>query len=343
MRWTQLSEVGESRERKRFMAARARWGRPDAYEQAWLYLGQAMRRGGWFVESEAGWAAVARNYVDQEAHALVCTMSSDVAAFVNDVLSDAPSALSGTVALVKHVGSDDATRLSEWGPHWRCQELSVSNLDAASEDRLPQVVIRLDAIEYVDEEEKSLALPATSAYSDFRYQVRRGLRRLESMAAVPESVDLSGIGVGQLERLVGQWADGAVGRFRSRGWPDIVSPYETLIAPNIAVIRKALSLSEGVDGQVLLINGEPAAVWIGEDNGRNGMGIYCLLADTRWYNLAYLNLAHAMQRAHERRGRLLLLGGSELESLFRFKRVPSAQKTRLFYLRRVVDLSPSGG
>ena len=42
--------------------------------------------------------------------------------------------------------------------------------------------------------------------------------------------------------IVYQWADGAVGRFRSRGWPDIVSPYKTLVVPNehLIAIREGL-------------------------------------------------------------------------------------------------------
>jgi len=338
MRWLRVSDGGGVHERSRFVEARDRWGQVDAYEQAWLYLGQSMRRGGWFVESEEGWAAVAEDYVRPGSHALVSSMSHNLAAFVESVLAEASQTIPGVVTLVKHVGAAEAARLSESCQLRPIESRPDDTLDAVSEDRLPQIIIRLDAIDFRAGPAGPIALPTSSAYSDFRYQVRRGLRRLKSMNIDWRRVKFCDIPVNDLERLVYQWAERAVGRFRARGWPDIVTPYETLVVPNVVVIRRALLDQDHASGQVILIDGKPSAIWIAEDNGRGAVGIYCLLADTLWHNLAYLNLACAMHQARQQGARFLLLGGSELESLFRFKKVPSTSETFLFHLRRVVDL-----
>jgi hypothetical protein len=56
-------EVWSDAARLSFESARDRWGSSLAYEQNWLYLQQAMRRGGWVLRHADGWAAVSKDYV----------------------------------------------------------------------------------------------------------------------------------------------------------------------------------------------------------------------------------------------------------------------------------------
>ena len=179
-----------------------------------------------------------------------------------------------------------------------------------------------------------IGLPRATEFSDLRYQVRRCLRKFGEAKRKWKTIPLRMVQRDELEKLIDRWAESAVARFRARGWPMVVDPQVTLVEPNKAV---ALA-SSGYPGQVVCVDGVASALWIAESTSDTVIGLYCLLADTRYYNLAYLNVALALASFSGSGFQSILLGGSEIESLFRFKRITSRDTASTVVLRRVRDL-----
>lgn len=105
--------VGVSKRRdvfRSFLLARTRWGQGERYEEAWLYLCQALRRGGWVLEGDTFWCAVAKDYEGKERHAVVLLMSEQNQCALDYVLAVLRSAGGPEVFLIKHV--EDAKGLS---------------------------------------------------------------------------------------------------------------------------------------------------------------------------------------------------------------------------------------
>lgn len=336
-RWTE-------EEIPRFESVRERWGDGFAYEQSPIFLSQAMRRGGWVCEDSDGWMAVAEGLGSTGQYSGVVPLSPTLVTFLPKAL-DALEANGLLVDSIKHIPATSIPDLLQLGCFAKPPEAlasSVSVLDDLPEDRFPQVVVPVGSGGWQDEDPGFGALlretPAGSGVQDFRYQLRRFYRRVEQAGSSVELVDFLSVEEDGLRAAVERWVESIRRRFAARGWP-LVRDYERcFVEPNVSVISTVRAGKLQADGLVILVDGVPAGLWISGPISRTCDGVYVLISDTRVYNLSYFTLLTAMLAARDRGKSFLTLGGSELESLFRFKKIARGPGGSRVWLREVGEL-----
>lgn len=324
------------------VAAREAGDTACAYERSILYLSQAMRRGGRCVTNPFGFGALAYDYEGTGKHALICPIAEDMVRFLCEAIKECRK--NGyEIAVIKHVPDADLHRLICMGFEVRPRVTAVEAwLDDVSEDNLPQVVLDLSKTGWIEEEIAGLdlLLPSSVSLSDFRYQVRRFGRRLSSAATgrILQVRPVHDSGQGDVSRVISDWINAVGQRFLRRGWPRVRDLQECLVVPNESVIRAAMVHRDVSHGEMVFIDDVPVGLWIGESISKQCLGIYALIANTTCFNLSYLVLLLAIVSARRRGFDFLALGGSETESLFRFKSLSQGGDSEVLTERIVHDL-----
>ena len=315
---------------------------PFAYELSCLYLSQAMRRGGWFAHYHDGFAALSKDYCGIGCHAIVSVCADSIPDVVKKALRES-SALGIKVKYVKHVCLHDAEKLLATRQFTKLQRESGTEwLDDLSEDNYPQVILDLDTSTWTDEIilGLELQLPASPALSDFRSQIRRWGRRMVRDGNEKFVVqDLRQTSFLECERMLSDWSLVVEKRFLERGWPKVRDAKKCLYEPNLAVFLAAYSHKFTTCGEVFLIDGIPRGAWVGEQLSTKCLGIYSLIADTSIFNLSYFVLLRSLMFARSEGLSHVTLGGSESESLFRFKSISNSGYEGFCQERKVYDLA----
>lgn len=328
--------------RGQFDAARMENGAICAYERSILYLSQAMRRGGWCITNSFGFGALARDYEGIGRHVLICPIARDIGTFLCEAIRECKE--NGLeIVLIKHILSTQLEELLCTGLRVRPRLTATETwLDDVSEDNLPQIVLDLMNTGWIKETVGGLdlMLPSSTSLSDFRYQVRRFGRRL--LAPTGERRvqlrPLREVSQEDVSRLISDWINSVSQRFLQRGWPQVRNLYECLSVPNEAVISAAMTHPDISHGDVIFIDDVPVGLWIGEAISTQCLGVYALIANTKHFNLSYLVLLLAIVSALRKGFHFLALGGSETESLFRFKSLSHGGYSDVLMERVVYDL-----
>jgi len=331
-------------DRDGFLRARAAWGDPLAYEQSWLYLCQALRRGGWTVSNAEGWAAIARDYVRPGVHAMVVPMGKRTAEFISSAIL-LLSANGIVVGLIKHVPKDlldDLLNSSEILFRKSGASDSEESLEDISEDQFPQVLVPVGEGRWspkVSDNPDALALPSGRESQDFRYQVRRFLRSQERTNSAIDIRSLRTTTDFETSHAIERWLESVRRRYSGADRPKVNSFVSTFREPVVAIIRAARNWNSSIVGEVLGVNGRYSALWAGEKVSDTCFGIYVLIADTNVKNLSDYTLLRALLGARSVGAKYVNLGGSELSSLFRFK-AKSVSRTgdEDLCFRRVIDV-----
>lgn len=311
--------------RPAFDEAKRRWGDPVAYEQSWVYVCQALRRGGWICRSSAGWMAIARNYRGRGRHVGVVPLATDLVVFVQTVarvLESSPM----RPETIKHIPQELAHAVATavgGSPRRRDEVIECTWLDDVSEDRFPQVLFDVSEGGWLKEDTACVrwldVVPAGHDMASFRYQIRRFCRtHLEK--GVPVRVRPVSIGsiVNDCTRVLQGW----VGSFRHRLGRRGVSIRDVqgcLFDPVQAVAAWTVRHRAEAIGQAIDVNGVPSAVWLGSAVSRQTLGLYVFLASTDVRHLSDYVLYLALSKARELGFKWTNLGGSELSELYRFK------------------------
>lgn len=322
---------------KALESAKQKWGDPFAYEQSYVYLRQAMRRGGWMFQGEDGFVCIARMNTPSGKNAMITPMTRSYHRFLPSAVKQC-AAEGIAIASIRHVPINDAAHVKEaFGrisiPTQRHSSQEV--LDDLSEDRFPQVgvevlpsVWRPSAIadSVVDQE----MIP--SVFADFRYQVRRFRKRYPSTS----SIRLISLRDATREECIGAldtWMLSLKRRIEFRGWPNVRDYERTFREPNAFLIEDACAGKIAPLGLLVKIDDVPRALWIGGEVSSRGFGVYVLFGDTEIFNVSYYILYTCLLWAKESGYERVLLGGSEAESLFRFKSLKAAEGGPESYIR----------
>jgi len=315
-----------------FLRIKNSWKSEENFEDSWLYVCQACRDGGWIVETESILIVISEGYF-MRGNAVVWFAYCPGLSTLADIFT-ALRHLPLKVSLFKHFPLDRSDILDDIG--W--MPLKIKHgipLDEISEDAYPQVCISLENQELSPDASVNLSLPTSSDFYDFRYQVRRFRRRL-STPSVECFIPVDKTNLVECRDCVHRWARNATKRFRQRGWPILLDPVATLIQPNLSVLEASLSFS----AFAIRIDGVVRALWVCDLNFKHSLGVYLLIAETDFFNLSYFNLATVFDFALRKGRSEILLGGSEVESLFRFKSGNQGVDAKSMRFRRVVDLVP---
>jgi len=323
-----------------FSDARAKWGAACAYEQAWLYLKQALRHGGWSVSATNGWLAVADCYSGSDQRVIVSPLAHNVPAFIQTalkVLRDQGL----EVDVAKHLSEEDATELVALGGTWLDTTREVfDELAEISEDAFPQALIgvapRLWSPAAID---SSLVptLPNGREAADFRYQVRRFLRRSvrrQDSIVVTNFKNDRGLGS---QAAIDNWMASIRARYGTLR-PVVRDFAKQFRSPVEAVVAAARGSPENIHGEIIEVGGVPRGLWLGQAISARCLGVYALLGDTRVTNLSDFVLLRALEAGRDLGVEYVNLGGSELASLFHFKIKASRSDGARRLLRKVIDV-----
>ncbi len=336
--WTESSH-------QEFAQAKVRWGEPLAYEESWLYLSQALRRGGWILSGSEGWLAVARDYLGIGEHAAVVPMAAQPAEFIAAAVPHlAENGID--VKLVKHVpkvAAEDLVSCGLFETANRNPDSTPQRLEELSEDTFPQILINITQENWIPEHiVSSDMIPETLSggrAKDFRYQVRRFWRHNVGRMGRVVVDDLLTVGSDVIEVALHHWIESVRLRFGSGTRPKVDDFNAVFTAPVAAVVRTARASPEPAWGELVSVDGVPRAIWVGQTISNQCFGVYGLVADTRTRNLSDFTLLRALLAAKDSGSRVANLGGSELSSLFAFKSKPIRSWASLAgFCRRVVDL-----
>jgi hypothetical protein len=311
-----------------FAAAKSLWGSGFAYEQNAVYLRQAMRRGGWVYSDIGGWLAISADYYGEGTHVGLVPLSHQVPGLVMRAL---PALLDAGISLkfIKHLDPADAQALCATdGFVFEIQQAGSpvsAYLDDLSEDRYPQALLRVGGGRWEENADSTRewlsVLPSGRGMQDFRYQLRRFCRRVPLAGRAIAATSFAAAADCELEEAVVNWVESIRERFMSRGWP-LVRNYEgTFATPNLSLIRSVRRYGDACDGWMVAVDGRPSALVVSSDVSSRCAGVYSLFADTRIFNLSYYTLYLAMVSARRKGREWISLGGSEVESLFKFKTV----------------------
>lgn len=326
-----------------FQQARRRWGTSIAYEQTWLYLCQALRRGGWVCRNEAGWVAVAADYLGKGRHALVVPMSNHIPTFVK-AAADRLRSRGIRPVVVKHIAEGDMRELAADGSFAMengASSVAVSYLEDLSEDRFPQVIVDFSAQSWTqDESDCSQWVPLTPPgpeSADFRYQLRRFCRAYPKRGISVERENIAVAPSESIDEMLDSWMRSVRHRFRLGHRP--VNDYDRCFRePVESVIHQIRQFPEDGFGSLISVEGVPAAHWVAAQILKDGFGIYTVVADTSIRNLAHFTMYSALLHLYHLGARTVNLGGSEEETLFRFKsRVLDFKAPEALRLRPVFD------
>lgn len=333
-------------EAKPFEHAKAQWGDPLAYEQCLLYLQQSMRHGGWVVRNDCGWLGVARDYLAEGAHAGVVPLGVDLVDFIPRALQT----LSGAgiaVQRLKHLPCDIAFRLNgQWGlvVHEHPSIEVGSPMEVFSEDRMPQVLLRVQESAWMPESGSCGVfverLPSGSQMQNLRYQVRRFCRRSLVPGGRVRRQDLRESKRAEIQDGLARWFESLQQRVSGRPGPRVDDMAKCFLDPVVAVIEMARCGAEA-HGELVVLNDVPVAVWVGADVSSACYGVYVLVADTRVKHLSDFVVYLTMCWARDRGSTWMNIGGSELSSLFHFKRKSKSASNDTICERRVIEMDVS--
>jgi len=332
-------------QRVHFHEAKEQWGDPLAYEQSWLFVCQTLRRGGWICRDSDGWMAVARDYLGPGRHAVVVPMSSNLCRFLESGLRELRAR--GIVpSVVKHLTYEVANSLISTGRFTELQHPEITSsifLDDLSEDRLPQVLAKVSAEHWTTADRLHRQwvplVPTHPGGAEFRHQLWRFLRTYPERGA---SLTLQTIGAAEatdINRALRNWSNSLRNRLQRAGQPRVRDFSRCFLDPVQAAIDYARHDNGDTVGQIVAVENEPSSLWIGTRISRECVAVNVLLADTTVKSLSYYTVYLACHLAHQLGAGCVNLGGSELESLFRFKmRAAGVASIGQLTTRRVCDL-----
>jgi hypothetical protein len=139
--------------------------------------------------------------------------------------------------------------------------------------------------------------------------------------------------------MLSNWTYLVEKRFLDRGWPKMRDAKKCLYEPNIAIFKAAYLKICDTCGEVFLVDDIACGAWVGEQISPQCMGVYSLVAHTNIFNLSYFVLLKSLIFARSKGLRYVTLGGSESESLFRFKSIARSGPDEFCYERMVHDLT----
>lgn len=307
--------------------ARKRWGEPLAYEQGLLYLWQACRRGGWwFSVDDVGMALVAKDYSGPGEHEVIVPLAPDIPRFFNMLRSDETFQYlrPGKVRHVPSRGLEGVRDLEFLRAVRRAKEAYDGRLEDLSEDRFPQVIAKLGDrwIHGVDTGSDLVpVLPTGHGYAELRYQVRRFVRDARQKAVEVGVRSLSAVGSAEVHAAIRHWMGSLQERYSKPGRPEVADFSECFRRPVEVVIDgvREFVFSGGV-GELAFVEGKPRGGWAGAWVSSKCFGVYILFADTGVRGLSEFIMYRAGLYALISGYQFVNLGGSELDSLYSFKR-----------------------
>lgn len=336
-------------ERPYFEYAKQRWGDPLAYEESWLYLYQALRRGGWVCRNAEGWMAIARDYLGYGHHAVVVPLSQNLSKYLPCAMTTL-SVRKIRPEVVKHIPIHLSNSLLSSGDFVLRQHSTATEdvfLEDLSEDSFPQVLVNIDQAEWEHARNHYAgwipSFPRGPQGRNLRQQVRR-FYRLYLNKDIPLKLEpIIDARLVDLDAALSDWCVSARKRFALAGRPRVRGFESCFLEPVQAVISFARRHPDDAVGFLIKVSEKPSGLWIGTRISEICFSINVLLADTTVNTLSDFTLYLALLQAQKLGAKWVNLGGSELESLFRFKRKVACRKAPNGYLlRQVVDVQWRG-
>lgn len=320
-------------------------GESLAYEQNWLYLIQAMRRGGWVYRDTNGWIAVSKDYLGIGRHAAVVPISNNLVTFLDNAM-EALHTKNIKPEIIKHVPEYWIKSILSCGGSIVQQHSNIMKevyFEDFSEDRFPQVLVDVGSQNWINEESDcNKWIPITlkgSKLQDFRYQVRRFCRRYFNEGISVNNELLSNCKMEDVELAINNWLESVKKRFKQPCRPKI-HDYGACFSKPIQEVARFVHQNPTVgEGSLITVGDVPSAMWIGSHISEDCFGIYVLFADTSIRGLSEYTMYLALLRAKELGVRYVNMGGSELESLFMFKnKATSRTLENSIQTRRIIDI-----
>jgi hypothetical protein len=339
-----------SQSRSSFAAAVAEWGDPLAYEQNWTYLRQALRNGGWVIESPIGWLAVSKNYAGPARHVAVVPLTRHWARFLTAALSLCRRENCLPVML-KHVPPAHCPELCETGLMSIAETAAIPGgrlrFEELSEDRLPQILVNVSNGSWTRETGPYANvlgdLPYGVGLQTFRYHLRRFTRDRLVRSERVDTLSIASVNQSDAETAIESWMDSVRLRFSSRPDGDGADLDGCYRQPVVSLMDLAREAASEIVGDLILVGGRPRGAWLGSRISAQCLGVYVLFADTRIRGLSDYALYLALRKARQCGSSFANLGGSELESLFFFKSRPAVRRSNAGHaLREVHDLAIRG-
>lgn len=333
------------KERRYFEDAKRLWGDPLAYEQSWLYLNQALRRGGWVCRNEEGWMAVARDYFGPGRHAAVVPLSPDLGSFLVSAIQTLGS-LGIRLCALKHIPANRLDSVLS-RDHLRIRlhpAFSESTyLEEISEDRFPQVLVNVERHSWASEGNHCHkwipSVPRGAEARELRYQIRRFCRLYLERGVTLDRVRVSEAQFEDIHKALENWLESVKKRFAQAGRPRVRQFESCFLEPVQAVIEFTRRHPAEATGCLIKVGEIPSALWIGTRISSICFSVNVLLADTSIVGLSDFTLYLALLEGQGAGASWVNLGGSELESLFRFKRTLGRGRLQNgYHTRQVVDL-----
>src|SRR5262249_50800993 len=155
--------------------------------------------------------------------------------------------------------------------------------------------------------------------ADFRYQVRRFLRRcaIRSESIIVRTLDNADPSLARA--ATDHWLSSISIRYGRPSRPIVRDFAKQFRTPVDAGLEAIPFNPEQVFGEVVEVGGAPRGLWVGQASSTHCLGIYVLIADTRVINLSDFMLLRAMATGRDCGVDYVNVGGSELATLFRFK------------------------
>ncbi len=337
------------REKPQFDYAKIHWGNPLAYEQSWLYVNQAMRRGGWVCTGSDGWMAVARDYRGPGRHVAIVPISRDLGEFLSHAMAELQSH-GIKVETIKHIPEESLESVLSNASFVAFRHPVLTDntyLDDISEDRLPQVLINIDQDGWTRDDSNYFKwieyIPTGPAAREFRYQIRRFCRLYLAKEVTFAKKPIMDTEDRQIDKALSNWLDSVRKRFAQTERPQVCNFAACFVEPIKAVTAFSRECPREIIGFVISLEDVPQALWIGTQVSQLCFSVNVLIANTSIVGLSDFTLYLAIREAQRLGLRWVNLGGSEIETLFRFKHKLCRGSQAPCQLRRVFDVECRGG